>query len=211
MNKVFGIGWAKTGTTTLGECFKILGFNHQSQRLDLVKDVRQRNLNRIVALAKEKDTFEDWPWIILYQELDKAFPGSRFILTTREPEKWIRSYQNMLSRQGEASEELDEIRRILYGLPIPNVAEEQLIERYVKHNEAVMKYFQDRPASLLIVNWENGDGWEELCDFLDKDIPAVPFPHANRSNYTKTYPGFISKLIAKIYGQMLEIVTSLEG
>ena len=39
MSKVFGVGWAKTGTTTLGECFKILGFDHQSQNLELVKDI----------------------------------------------------------------------------------------------------------------------------------------------------------------------------
>ena len=36
MSKVFGIGWAKTGTTTLGTCFKLLGYHHQGQRLDLV-------------------------------------------------------------------------------------------------------------------------------------------------------------------------------
>ena len=26
MTKVFGVGWAKTGTTTLGKCFGILGY-----------------------------------------------------------------------------------------------------------------------------------------------------------------------------------------
>jgi len=30
-NKIFSIGWAKTGTTTLANCFEILGFDHQSQ------------------------------------------------------------------------------------------------------------------------------------------------------------------------------------
>ena len=81
MAKVFGIGWAKTGTTTLGDCFKILGFDHQSQDLGLVKDIGQGDLSQIMALAEQKETFEDWPWIILYKELDEAFPGSRFVLT----------------------------------------------------------------------------------------------------------------------------------
>ena len=38
MSKVFGIGWAKTGTTTLGRCLEILGYNHQTQKLWLAFD-----------------------------------------------------------------------------------------------------------------------------------------------------------------------------
>lgn len=183
MNKVFGIGWAKTGTTTLGKCFRILGYRHQAQNLDLVKDVGQGDLSRILELAKAKDSFEDWPWILLFKELDEAFPGSRFVLTRRTPEKWVRSYSNMLENQGDASEELNEIRRILYGLPFPHVSESQLIERYERHNRDVADYFRDRPEDLLTVSWEEGDGWKELCQFLGKEIPKEPFPHANRGKY----------------------------
>ena len=28
---------------------------------------------------------------------------------------------------------------------------------------------------------DNGDGWEKLCKFLDKEIPDVDFPHKNKS------------------------------
>jgi hypothetical protein len=181
--KIFGIGWAKTGTTTLGKCFGILGFDHQSQNLEFVKDTAKGDLSRIIALASTKDTFEDWPWIILYQELDKTFPDTRFVLTRRHSANWLRSYQNMLRGQGEASEELNEIRRILYGLPFPHVTEAQLIERYEKHNADVLAYFYGRPKALLVVDWEQGHGWKELCGFLNRAIPSVPFPHANRGEY----------------------------
>ena len=186
MTKIFGIGWAKTGTTTLGKCFKILGFDHQGQDLRLVKDIKNDDLTRILALAESKETFEDWPWIILYKELDEAFPGSRFILTKRNSEKWIRSYKNMLVNQGDATEELNEIRNTLYGLPFPEVSEPQLIERYEKHNAEVECYFRDRSKDLLIVDWEEGNGWKELCEFLDKEMPEEPFPHANKGKYTET-------------------------
>lgn len=184
MTKIFGIGWAKTGTTTLGKCFEILGFDHQSQDLGLVKDIGKGNLSRILALAEKKETFEDWPWIILYKQLDNTFPGSRFVLTKRKRENWIRSYKNMLTSQGDALKELNEIRRILYGLPFPHVSESQLIERYEKHNTEVERYFRNRPKDLLIVDWEEEDGWKELCDFLGKDIPDQPFPHVNKGKYT---------------------------
>lgn len=182
-NKIFGIGWAKTGTTTLGSCFKILGFDHQSQNLDLVRGIERGNLSEIIALAEQKESFEDWPWIILYVELDKAFPGSRFILTKRNSERWIKSYRNMLASQGKASKRTNEIRQTLYGLPFPEVLDAQLIERYERHNAEVIQYFLGRPKDLLVVDWEEGDGWKELCDFLGKDIPAKPFPHANKGSY----------------------------
>lgn len=158
----------------------------------MVKDLGNGDLSRIMALAKEKETFDDWPWIILYKELDKAFPGSQFILTKRESEKWLISYKNMLKNQGDASSELNEIRRILYNLPFPDVSELQLIERYEKHNADVENYFRDRSKDLLVVNWGKGSGWKELCDFLGKEIPNEPFPHANKGQYTQK--SFFSRL-----------------
>jgi len=197
MNKIFGIGWAKTGTTTLGKCFQILGFDHQGQRLDLVRDLKDNDLSRIKSIAIEKESFEDWPWIILFKELDELFPESKFVLTTRDEKRWLESYRNMLESQEKASEELNETRRILYDLPFPNVTDDQLLERYRSHNREVIKYFSDRPHTLLVVNWEEGDGWDELCNFLGMNVPAEPFPHANKGNYASSnvFTRLLSKLL----------------
>lgn len=182
MNKIFGVGWAKTGTKTLGKCFKILGFNHQSTNLDLVIDIKKDDLSRIIKLAANRETFEDWPWPVLFKEMDNAFPFSRFILTMRDPENWIRSYRNMLLHEKKPRERLNEIRQILYQLPFPNVSDDQLIERYNKHNEEVLSYFKDRSKDLLVIDWEKGDGWSKLCNFLNLNIPNQPFPHENRGD-----------------------------
>jgi hypothetical protein len=201
MNKVFGIGWAKTGTTTLGKCFEILGYNHQTQRLDLVKDIPTGDLSRILSLAAEKDTFEDWPWIILYKKLDETFPGSKFILTKRDPEKWVKSYQNMLDTQGDADDHLNEVRRILYDLPFPNVTKEQLIARFEQHNAEVIAYFSQRPNDLLVVDWSSNNGWDNLCTFLGKDIPKQSFPHANQGNYSKFFS------LQRLYNRVKKILS----
>lgn len=185
MHKTFGIGWAKTGTTTLGKCFEILGSDHQSQDLSLVHDLGKNDFLKILEVARRKETFEDWPWILFYKEFYAEFPGSKFVLTTRDPEKWILSYKNMLSNQGRASRQLNKIRTALYQLPFPNVSEEELIARYKRHNDEVISYFQNKPDSLLVINWEQGDGWDELCSFLDLDIPDQPFPHSNKGVYVK--------------------------
>ena len=187
MHKIFGIGWPKTGTKTLGECFKILGFNHESIRLDLVEDLQNGDLSRIFDIAREKDTFEDWPWIILYREMDRQFPGSKFILTHRDPDRQLHSYQNMLKTLDLPKDEWNAMRRTLYGLPFPDVTTEQMQARYLQHNQDVRQYFQDRPGDLLEINWEAGDGWDVLCDFLGLPTPDVALPHANKGVYNNLH------------------------
>ncbi len=201
MSKVFGIGWAKTGTTTLGSCFKLLGYNHQTQDLKLTLDLEKNDFSRIFASVDAHDTFEDWPWLLLYKEMDAQYPNSKFILTTREQTGWVKSYKNMLKTQGRASGHMNKIRTILYSLPFPNVTEEQLIERYDKHVSDVKEYFKDRPNDLLILNWKDGDGWKELCGFLGKDIPTEDFPHANKGDYKKEEPNYILKRIKGLFNR----------
>lgn len=178
--KVFGIGWAKTGTTTLGRCFEILGYDHHSQNLSLVRRMMQGDFSRMLQIARTKNSFEDWPWILLYKELDAAFPHSRFVLTVRDPEHWLNSYRAMLASQGTASEEMNEIRSYLYGIPFPDISDQDLIDRFNRHNSEVVEYFRQRPRDLLIVDWEKGDGWLQICKFLRHPIPDKPFPHLNR-------------------------------
>ena len=188
--KVFGIGWAKTGVTTLGRCLESLDFDHHGQRLDLVDDLGSGNpgsgawasadLSRILAVAATHEAFTDWPWIVLFRQLDAAFPGSRFVLTTRDPGRWLRSYRSMIARLPPATLAVIARRRILYGLPFPDVTDAMLLERRARHDAEVRDWFRSRPESLLVVDWEAGDGWERLCGFLGVPAPAHPFPHENR-------------------------------
>ncbi|HEY8520697.1 MAG TPA: sulfotransferase [Gammaproteobacteria bacterium] len=200
MGKIFGIGWAKTGTTTLGTCFKILGYKHQGQRLDLVDHLPGNRLEPILAVAARSDTFDDWPWILLYQELDRAFPGSKFVLTLRDSDRWLRSYRNMLRTEPPPSAELRRRRRILYGFDVETATDEQLVARYEAHNRDVLAYFEGRSDALLTVNWEAGDGWERLCAFVGKPVPDRPLPHANRGSYglSSTAARLLPRLLRKL-------------
>jgi hypothetical protein len=178
--KIFGIGWAKTGTTTLGRCFEILGYNHQGQNLSLVPQIMHGDFSKTLRIAAAKESFEDWPWILIFRELDQAFPGSRFILTTRDPERWLASYRAMLSAQGPCDAYLSEIRSHLYGFEVASATDQALVERFNRHNEEVREYFKTRTADLLVVDWERGDAWDKICAFLNESIPPVAFPHLNR-------------------------------
>lgn len=178
--KVFGIGWAKTGTTTLGGCLRTLGYDHQSQNLTLVPQIMQGDFQKTLRIANAKESFEDWPWPLVYREMDAAFPGSRFILTTRDPRRWVASYRAMLLAELAPSPWLLAIRCQLFGVNPSTASEPELIAKFIAHNTRVVEYFQNRPDDLLVVDWEAGDSWAKVCAFLQTPTPDVPFPHLNR-------------------------------
>lgn len=175
--KIFGIGLQKTGTTSLGIALAQLGYRHRTFSQAMMLCVGEGLLEPAFAFVDLFDSFDDLPWPLIYRELDARYPGSRFILTTRrDSQSWIRSMRRHALRMGPK-----EHRRLAYGHSMPFGHEAEYITRYEHHNREVRDYFRDRPGDLLEVCWETGAGWAELCAFLGKPIPALPFPHVNKA------------------------------
>jgi len=177
MTKAFGIGFHKTGTSTLSSALEILGYRVCAGRRNLVESAVAGDLEPFFKVLEEYDACQDNPWPIIYKELDQRFPGSKFILTERDTDKWLRSVVNHFG--GEETE----MRTWIYGVGDPRDHEDVYTERYERHNREVREYFKDRPGDLLIVNWAEGDGWKEMCAFLGEKVPSKPFPHANKGAY----------------------------
>ncbi|NOZ49082.1 MAG: hypothetical protein GXP37_03415 [Chloroflexi bacterium] len=174
--KVFGIGLNKTGTTTLGLCLKQWGFHHKSYDLALLQAVVGGDPAPALAAAERYDSFEDWPWPLLYAELDAHFADALFILTVRkDAEVWLRSLLKHARRTGPTL-----ARQLVYGYDMPHGHEAQHLAFYRAHNQAVRDYFSARPHKCLVVCWETGSGWQELASFLQRPLPDRPLPHANR-------------------------------
>jgi len=176
--KIFGVGLNKTGTTTLGECAHALGLRATSCQKALLRDVViKKDLARTLQHAEHFDLFEDWPWPLIYRELDHFFPGSKFILTTRIDEQaWYES----LCRYSISTHPWRHSRKLAYGHRFPQRHGVELKQFYLAHNQSLRTYFKERPQQFLEVCWEKGDGWPELCTFLEVPLPDLPFPHANR-------------------------------
>ncbi|TGD71885.1 hypothetical protein E4634_17395 [Mangrovimicrobium sediminis] len=194
--KVVGVGWGKTGTSSLGKALKILGFDrHVSYSPELVMMLKKGRVDDVLARLENFNAMEDWPFPLMYQSIDQHFPNAKFVLTERDPEKRMTSYQGHVQREDSAAKRnsllgigprikeqikayrLRRIRKYIYGFKEPDLHPEEMIALYKKHNMEVRNYFKDRPQKLLIVNWENGDGWNELCGFLELSEPAEEFPH----------------------------------
>lgn len=179
--KVFGVGLSKTGTSSLRTALEILGYRVSGPNKRLLRRLRRGDIGSLIEHTRHFDAFEDFPYPLAYRELHRHYgEGARFILTRRRsPEVWYASIcdhartSRLLSGQW-----------LTYGHYRPFGRERDYRAYYERHNEDVRAYFRDHgaPGQLLELCWEEGDGWPELCAFLDKPIPAPPFPHANRSD-----------------------------
>jgi hypothetical protein len=177
--KIVGVGLSKTGTKTLGTCLgDHFGYRHKTYDLAAFNQYRRADYAALMDTVAQYDSFEDWPWPLLYREIDAHFPESKFILTVREnPELWYESLCKMAVRLGP----MKEFDQHIYGYATPYGHKEEYVRFYQEHNQAVEAYFRGRPGKLLTVCWETGDGWEPLATFLGKQVPSAPFPHVNQS------------------------------
>ena len=193
--KVFGIGLNKTGTTTLGQCGKLLGYKTISCQRKLLEDiVLSKDFSNLIKVVQRNNFFEDWPWPLIYKELDELFPRSKFILTVRkDPSTWL----NSLKKHSMTTHPNFHCRLLAYGYNYPQYFEREHLTFYENHRKSVNEYFANRKNDFIELCWEKGDGWKELCSFLDCEIPPHNFPHVNKSieqkREWKTY------LVNKIY------------
>lgn len=176
--KVFGIGAAKTGTSSLAGCLRILGFRHKTYDQALSRQkYAEGDYDFILDVARQYDSFDDGPWNRgdFYKLLDTTFPGSKFILTVRPTETWLRSHEKHFSTEG--------LRNIPQEIRIKDYEEKRdaIVAAYEKRNREVMDYFRDRPDDLLVIDICSGEGWERICRFLDVPVPDAPFPHFNKT------------------------------
>jgi hypothetical protein len=186
--RIFGIGMQKTATTSLDHALKILGFDSAhwidgKWAVRIMKDMRidgrSRTLEQHYALC-------DLPIPIIFKQLDRGYPGSKFILTIRDEADWL------MSARDHWSYERNPHRAEWDMHPGPNLIHREtygredfdaltFLERYRRHNGDVRQYFRDRPEDLLVLDMTNDSQellWAKLCGFLGRHVPSVPYPRA---------------------------------
>lgn len=161
--KVFGIGLSKTGTNSLNEALRLLGYRAEHFFFDL---------DRIEQLDAATDT----PIARAYLELDRKYPGSKFILTLRDLPSWLESCRRQFTAVHTRRERRD-LRLDVYG--VPAFEEGPFRRAYHAHRAEVRGYFRGRRRDYLEMDIIAGDGWEKLCPFLGQRVPDHPFPHLN--------------------------------
>ncbi|HEY3303570.1 MAG TPA: sulfotransferase [Candidatus Binatia bacterium] len=166
--KIFAIGLSKTGTTSLHQAFKDLGF--LSKHFPKVPEIFAGQFRCFDTI----DAASDISIVPYYPQLDAAYPDSKFVLTVRDIDDWLQSMEKWWRRERKPTEYMIQVRLAVYGVHIFHAGRLKYV--YEKHLADVEKFFADRPRDLLKMNICAGEGWEKLCPFLNKPMPGTGFP-----------------------------------
>jgi hypothetical protein len=209
MLKVIGAGLPRMATTTQMLAFEKLGFAPCYHMRDVLGNLPQE-LPKWEAAADGRADWEgifgnaqstcDFPSARFYKELADYYPGSKVVLTVRDPERWVQSMRktvwgcygphdilyHMVQAQRYADPLWDRyiktMIKILWedgtGALAPweeTFSDEGLAKAMERWNEQVKASI---PADRLLV-WDLNEGWKPLCEFLEVPIPDEPLPHVN--------------------------------
>jgi|TARA_R110000824_G_scaffold24590_5_gene86478 hypothetical protein len=192
-NKIFVLGYNKTGTMSLERALTILGYKVLHTRGGLLKGsmyIFQYNLHmqkNILTGIDWYDCYLDYPIYepTVFSHIVHEHPDAKYISLTRNLDDYVEAVLG------------DKIKRLKQG-SFDNwnwlgVGDEEVFKNYPDYQKQWIKgraeFKHDSNISLLFKNninyldmniCDNGDGWEKLCKFLDKEIPNVDFPYKNK-------------------------------
>ena len=201
--KVFVIGRNKTGTTSIAAVLEKLGYRlgDQIKAELLLDDWANGQFDPILDYCRSAEAFQDIPFSLegTYQALDREFPGSKFILTTRDSAQvWYESltrFHTKIVGKGRLPTASDlqafeyrepgwlwRAQKQIYGIDEDTLYDPAIYqEHYDRYNEGAVRYFADRPAQFLSINIGDESAPTRLCEFLDVEPSLTSFPHLNRS------------------------------
>lgn len=177
---VFNIGFAKCGTNSLCSALNILGINTIHYQIPnqniLIEKLIKKNIKFGRKIFHSLDNqyfgYSDFSGLHYYTLLDRDYPNSKFILTTRNIDDYITSRVNHDAKYH---------HEILKTKAKISSKQQKLRENFINNTQKLKKYFKDKPDQYLELKICEGEGWEKLCPFLNLAIPKMQFPHLNKS------------------------------
>ncbi len=191
--KVFQIGFSKCGTCTIANFFEANGIPIIHAALSVSIYENARNGAKLISYKYEHNlVFTDMELMfadplpgvskMYFKELDQQYPGSKFILNTRDKQAWLKSR----SLSPAYSED-----KTLLGLrsQVMHLSKQEVLDVWARewdeHHQAVLAHFKDRPQDLLVFNIEQ-DPPEKLCEFLKDYFVLDPTLYAHKNKTIAT-------------------------
>ncbi|MEW1615334.1 MULTISPECIES: sulfotransferase family protein [unclassified Streptomyces] len=190
---IIGVGFGRTGSTSLKAALERLGFGPCHHMTDLLRLPERADLWEAAADGEEADwealfagfrSTVDWPGTAFWRELVARYPDARVILSVRDPDRWYESARSTIGRElrpgtwrPEAVPLLRVVERVVWQRTFdgrfgePDHAKQVFTDHAAQVREAV------EPGRLLV--HEISKGWEPLCAFLGVPVPDEPFPRLN--------------------------------
>jgi len=206
--QVLTLGFSRTGTSSMRIALEKLGYNETNHGFTVSTSPLEMEMWTEAINAKffgkgkpygraEWDQLlghcmavTDMPHLLFAKELISAYPEAKVVLTAREVDSWWKSFKDTIggvlaSPVGDLTVRLvantagrdREFWRLAFNAMFGtnDVTEEIAKKRYIEYYDEVRSLV---PKERLL-EYRVGEGWESLCRFLGKDVPAEPFPKVN--------------------------------
>ena len=184
---IFSIGLPKTGTSSIATNLMAMGlrgmpFFGRPVEIEMMYGAKK-------AGTKAWDFANGMPFWHRFEQFDRDFPGSLFILTVREGtfDQWFESYQQERAMQKANKQYYPDLWTDWYdeyrveALGSSELNRDKCEAVWANHNNKVLRHFMERPDQLLLMDVIGGQKYETLCPFIGVEPPqAMPWLHANR-------------------------------
>jgi len=192
LKRVVQIGFHRCGTRSLAQLFRKSGYTAAHWRvagpkgkMNLARVMKnnleagRKPLHRIdhYAFLSDLECFEEgkiWSGFLHFREIDAAYPGTKFLLNTREKENWLQSrlHHRRYAQRFIAAHNLSGIDACLAMWSAD----------WDRHLADVRSYFSDRPDDLITFNIDD-DGIDDLIAQLpDFTLDRIAWGHIGQSN-----------------------------
>ncbi len=230
--KIICAGWGRTGTRSLKRSLEILTGKPSYHMQNILLNKKDAKLwHNSIFKHKEKFDWEkiysgygaclDFPSCNYYKELMDAYPKAKVILTIRDDESWIKSW-NVLNNQ------ILKSFTFKFLAKIPNTSfylqkqihnemilgprgafqgaksDEERKNKFNEWNQSVIDYV---PKDRLLV-YQVKEGWEPICKLLNVPIPKIPFPYLNKTKNMGHMSRFINFMFIFIILVIIGIILS---
>ena len=222
--KVICPGWGRTGTRSLKYALEhltakpsyhmqniLLNKNDATLWHDLIFNSPNKHEFNWETIFRDYGACLDFPSCNYYKELMEFYPDAKIILTVRDDESWIKSW-NVLNNQVLNSFTFKFLARIPYtsfklqkdihnkmilgknGAFKGAATDETIKQRFNEWNQSVIDYV---PKDRLLI-YQVKEGWDPICKFLDKPIPSISFPYKNKTKNMGHMSRFINIIFIMI-------------
>ncbi|KAI8991655.1 hypothetical protein BDF20DRAFT_845716 [Mycotypha africana] len=216
--QVISASFLSPESKNLQKALDILGYNchdinHLHQHPENCEAFYKVHTNREEAdwdnLYDGFDAAVDWPASYFYKELLFRYPTTaKVIIIEKEPDEWYESVKDILPRIKEKIQQHNNASSVSndHKNTFHQLMKAVILNGYFNdqkeagdnrsEEERIKQVYQDHLVELKKVIpvehlhiMRTDDGWEELCKFLGKEIPDIPYPNT----FTKT-DDFLAKL-----------------
>ena len=215
--KIIGVGFGRTGTTSLYTALNELGFPCYHMFEVIRNKQNKTHLDFWLDVANsEPGAPHDWeqvfskytaavdnPACVVWRELRAAYPNAKFVLTLhpKGAAVWYEStiqtiYAPMRMWQFKLLEAVTPFGR-KFGAMCRKLVWQRGHQNTIEDREAAIAYYHEHietikaaiPADRLLV-FSVDQGWDPLCDFIGVPVPTSAFPNINdRAEFQKIKRG----------------------